>query len=69
MNKEDVKKKILFYCKKYNIEIPKTWDYLSVKRVADKINSIDDWNKEIENMEKKELIRTNYGAGNDWFYD
>lgn len=38
MNKAQVKEKIIRYCKLFGFETPKNWDYLSVKKIADKIN-------------------------------
>lgn len=38
MSKEEVKTKIINYCRKYDIPIPNFDNYFEVKRAADRIN-------------------------------
>ncbi len=51
--KEIVKDKIIFLCKKYDIEIPIVWSYEEVKKVSAEINRLhenESWQREISRI-------------------
>ncbi len=58
-NKIKVKNKIIKYCKKYNLEIPVSWDYESVKKISKKINEkadMESWEESIKQSSNFENI-------------